>query len=84
MIELTGFENGIEHGPQYEWFPDGTQQLQGRCDHGKAVGEWREWNPNGQLARYDALNEFGDLLKRRRWDPAGNLTEDQTSTPPGR
>lgn len=84
MIELTRFENGIEHGPQYEWFPDGTQQLQGQCDRGQAVGEWLEQYPNGLLARYDVFNDFGELLKRQRWDGAGNLAEDQTSTPPRR
>lgn len=84
MIELTGFENGIEHGPQTEWFPDGNKQLEGRCEHGRAVGEWREWFPNGQLARYEEFNEFGDLVKRQRWNEAGELTEDYVGSPPRR
>ncbi|WP_158628581.1 toxin-antitoxin system YwqK family antitoxin [Saccharopolyspora rhizosphaerae] len=84
VIELTSYENGIEHGPQVEWFPNGTKQLEGRCDRGKAVGEWREWHSNGRLARYEEFDEFGELLKRQRWSEAGELTEDHTGTPPRR
>ncbi len=83
-VELTSFENGIEHGPQSEWFPGGQKRLEGQCDHGKAVGEWREWFQTGQLARYEEFNEFGDLVKRQRWSEAGELTEDYAGSPPRR
>ncbi|MGP4021037.1 toxin-antitoxin system YwqK family antitoxin [Saccharopolyspora sp. 5N708] len=82
MIELTTYADGIEHGPQVEWFPDGTKQLEGQCDHGQAVGEWREWHPTGQLARYDEFNDLGDLLKRKRWDESGELLEDYSGKAP--
>lgn len=75
MVELTNYENGIEHGPQAEWFPDGSKQLEGQCDQGKAVGVWREWFPSGQLARYEEFDSLGGLLKRQRWNEAGEMTE---------
>ncbi|TDC94374.1 hypothetical protein E1161_07450 [Saccharopolyspora aridisoli] len=27
-VELTSFANGIEHGPQSEWFPGGQKRLE--------------------------------------------------------
>ncbi|MER7011910.1 hypothetical protein ABT324_10825 [Saccharopolyspora sp. NPDC000359] len=84
VVELSSYQDGIEHGPQFEWYPDGTKQSEGQCDHGRAVGEWREWYPSGQLARYDQFNEFGDVLRTQRWDEAGELVEDYTAAPPRR
>lgn len=84
MVELTSYESGIEHGPQVEWFPNGNKQLEGRCDRGKAVGEWRERFANGQLSRYEEFDGFGGLLKRQRWNEAGELTEDYAGSPPRR
>ncbi|KAL2862586.1 toxin-antitoxin system YwqK family antitoxin [Aspergillus lucknowensis] len=82
LIELTSYENGLEHGPQFEWYPDGSKMLQGQCDRSSAVGEWREWYPTGRLARYDRFNELGDLLERKRWNESGVIVEDYVGRAP--
>jgi hypothetical protein len=72
LTGVTGYRGGMEHGPQWEWFPDGRLQLTGRCDGGIAVGEWREWHENGQLAEHTVFDERGDVRLRRRWDERGD------------
>jgi antitoxin component YwqK of YwqJK toxin-antitoxin module len=79
IVGLTAYQNGIEHGPQTEWYPTGQKHIEGQCEQGGAVGEWREWHPNGQLAEYSLFNKFGELVHLQRWDESGNLVEDKKS-----
>ncbi|GAA0596786.1 hypothetical protein GCM10010174_10130 [Kutzneria viridogrisea] len=76
---LTTYRDGIEDGPQWERYPDGRPQLEGQCDYGSAVGEWREWHPNGQLSEHTVFDRWGDVRRRQRWDEDGTLTDDETS-----
>ncbi|MER7077517.1 MORN repeat variant [Saccharopolyspora kobensis] len=78
MISLVTYKHGIEHGPQAAWYPDGTKQLEGQCDRGEPVGEWRNWHPSGQLSRYTLFSGTGDKLKVQSWDESGELIEDKT------
>lgn len=79
VVGLTGYRDGIEDGPQREWFSDGRLQLEGQCDYGSAVGEWREWHANGKLAEHTVFDRWGDLRRRQRWDEDGVLQDDETS-----
>ncbi|ANZ42989.1 hypothetical protein BBK82_24195 [Lentzea guizhouensis] len=78
-IALTSYVNGLEHGPQTEWYPTGEKHVEGRCDQGCAVGEWREWHRNGKLAEQSLFNKFGELVELRRWDENGVLVEERLS-----
>ncbi|GGP50637.1 toxin-antitoxin system YwqK family antitoxin [Saccharothrix coeruleofusca] len=78
-VAITTYAYGIEHGPQQEWYANGAKQLKGQCERGAAVGEWRRWHPNGQLAEYNLFNKYGELLRLQRWDDAGTLLEDRGS-----
>lgn len=80
MIGLTSYRGGLEHGPQYEWFPDGKKELEGQCGQGSAVGDWREWHENGNLAEYSHFNQYGELLHLQRWNEKGELVEDKKSS----
>ncbi|MEU7480618.1 hypothetical protein AB0A63_31885 [Lentzea sp. NPDC042327] len=79
VIALSSYVDGIEHGPQTEWYPSGEKQAEGRCHRGSPVGEWREWHRNGKLAEHDLFNVFGELVERRRWDEHGTLLVDVRS-----
>lgn len=79
VIALTSYSGGVEHGPQAEWYPTGEKYVEGQCEQGSAVGEWREWHRNGELAQYSRFNKFGELIQLRRWDEQGNLVEDKRS-----
>lgn len=79
VIGLTSYTGGIEHGLQAEWYPTGEKYIEGQCEQGSAVGEWREWHRNGKLAEHSLFNEFGELIQLRRWDEEGNLVENRHS-----
>lgn len=78
-LGITGYREGVEHGPQAEWYPDGAKRLEGQCDRGSAVGEWHQWHANGRLAEYSLFNKYGELIHLKRWDEAGTLLEDKKS-----
>lgn len=40
VLTLSTYVNGREHGPQYEWYSDGTPRVQGQVDD-LAVGTWK-------------------------------------------
>ncbi len=80
VVSLVTYFEGFESGPQTEWYPDGSKKEEGTCRLGVAVGEWRTWYPNGQLAEFSAFSRKGKFLRRQRWDEDGNLTVDKTYT----
>ncbi|MGW5115505.1 toxin-antitoxin system YwqK family antitoxin [Streptomyces noursei] len=81
MINLVSHVEGFESDLQAEWHPDGTKMEESTCWLGVAVGEWRTWRPNGQLAEFSALGSEGNHLRRQRWGKEGNLTVDKRYTP---
>ncbi|MFI6056163.1 toxin-antitoxin system YwqK family antitoxin [Streptomyces violascens] len=78
-VMLYTYCEGIEHGLQQEWWPNGTTRASGVTDMGAAVGEWRYWHANGQLSEVVVLDQHGRELTRRRWNPDGELTKDSTT-----
>ncbi len=77
VIALTSYFNGVEDGPTTEWYPTGELKATGSVAHGRAVGLHEEWYRDGTLAAQDEFDERGRHLARRRWDEAGNPTEDK-------
>ncbi|WP_194852868.1 toxin-antitoxin system YwqK family antitoxin [Nocardia sp. SYP-A9097] len=77
LILAADYWEGVKHGRQQEWYPDGAKRAEGGINMGAAVGEWRKWHPNGQLAELRTFAENGNPLHRTRWDRDGNLTEDK-------
>jgi antitoxin component YwqK of YwqJK toxin-antitoxin module len=79
VVAVTGYRDGLEDGPSKEYFPDGGKQVEGRSAGGYAVGEWREWYPDGRLKSYKVLDRWGDLRRTQLWDENGVLVEDRKS-----
>jgi len=78
VVALTTYRNGYEHGPQRQWFPDGTLRVEGTSSCGVgAVGLWREWGPKGNLVGEREFNEMGFIVALREWDDEENLVKDE-------
>ncbi|WP_189382337.1 toxin-antitoxin system YwqK family antitoxin [Streptosporangium nondiastaticum] len=76
---LSTYFQGVEHGRQQEWWPDGTKRADGVTRLGSPVGEWRYWHANGQLAELVVFDDNGREMTRRRWSTAGELTLDEVT-----
>ncbi len=78
VIGLITYWQGIPHGTQTLWYPNGQKRQHGVNKSGSAVGEWQKWHPNGQLAEWRTFDPQGQPVARKRWDRDGNVTEDKT------
>ncbi|WP_040804462.1 toxin-antitoxin system YwqK family antitoxin [Nocardia concava] len=79
LVLLFNYADGVEDGPQREWWPDGSKRSEGVTRMGAAVGEWQHWYENGQLKERVVLDDNGLLLARQRWTADGELTMDKTT-----
>lgn len=73
IIAVTTYQNGREHGPSWEWYPDGQMKFEGAARDGRAIGVNRGWHRNGQLAEEKIFDERSRLISVRRWDENGIL-----------
>ncbi|MEU7639521.1 MULTISPECIES: toxin-antitoxin system YwqK family antitoxin [unclassified Streptomyces] len=80
VIGLLSFVDGVSSGPQTEWYPDGTKKSEGRTRYGLAIGDWRKWHPNGQLAEHKVFSTQGRYERVQKWDKEGNLVKDKSFT----
>lgn len=72
LVSLESFRNGVPHGPNREWYEDGTLRSEGQARDGRAVGVTREWHKNGTLAVEKVIAEDGlTLLSHQHWDENG-------------
>lgn len=71
VIAVTTYRNGREHGPSWEWYPDGQMKFEGETRDGRAIGVNRRWHRNGQLAEEHIFDTQGRLVSVRRWDDNG-------------
>jgi antitoxin component YwqK of YwqJK toxin-antitoxin module len=74
VIALTTIRNGIAHGPDRGWYPDGTLRSEIEVVDGRAVGTSREWHPNGRPAEERDFDEHGRLIAVRSWAADGTPT----------
>ncbi len=77
VVALFTYYEGITHGPQLQWYPDGQKKAEGVSESGSAIGEWRRWHPNGQLAQVKTFDGNGRQLHVTKWDKDGALIEDK-------
>lgn len=74
LVSLTTYVNGLQDGPDKEWYNDGTLRSEGQFRQGVAVGVHRTWDPDGHLVREIEFSDDGRILRRRGFDTAGNVT----------
>lgn len=72
VINLITFRNGVEHGPQLGWYPDGSRRSETNVVNGNPVGISRRWHRNGQLAEEGEFDEHGTMTGFCRWDEEGS------------
>ncbi|MGW8554129.1 toxin-antitoxin system YwqK family antitoxin [Streptomyces tubercidicus] len=80
MVAQISYVEGVPSGPQAEWHSDGSKKNEGQTRYGLAIGEWRKWYPNGQLAAHSVFSSEGCLKSRKEWDEEGRLTVDKSYT----
>ncbi|MGW0935082.1 toxin-antitoxin system YwqK family antitoxin [Streptomyces sp. NPDC002666] len=78
IFSRTTYVNGMEDGPSQGFYADGSPQSAGVAARNKAVGEWREWHPDGSIRQIDVYDDTGRLRARRKWDAAGTLIQEVT------
>ncbi|SFS94236.1 hypothetical protein SAMN05660874_04422 [Saccharopolyspora flava] len=74
MVSLTTYTNGLQDGPDREWYNDGTPRSEGEFHEGLPVGTHRTWAPEGNLIREIEFSEGGRIIRRRGFDATGNVT----------
>ncbi|MBW4719901.1 toxin-antitoxin system YwqK family antitoxin [Saccharothrix obliqua] len=80
LIALGNYYEGVQHGLQEQWFPNGRKKAEGVVDFGVAVHEWRRWYPDGTPAQVRTFDAAGRQLHITRWDKDGTLVEDKDLT----
>lgn len=75
VVSLECYEGGVRHGPNKEWYKDGTLRSEGTSRNGRPVGVSRGWHPNGTLAHEKVYADDGlTMLSDREWDDRGRPT----------
>lgn len=74
LVSLTTYVDGLQDGPDEEWFNDGTRRSEGQFQRGVPVGIHRTWGPEGNLSREVEFSDAGRILRRRGFDEAGEVT----------
>jgi antitoxin component YwqK of YwqJK toxin-antitoxin module len=71
-VSLNTYVDGLEDGPQREWYQDGARLSEYQARQGMAVGEALRWHDNGQLAGRRWFDQYGSVREREAWDEQGN------------
>jgi antitoxin component YwqK of YwqJK toxin-antitoxin module len=72
VVSLNTYVDGLEDGPQREWYQDGARLSEYQARQGMAVGEALRWHDNGQLAGRRWFDQYGSVREREAWDEQGN------------
>ncbi|MGW4245443.1 toxin-antitoxin system YwqK family antitoxin [Nocardia sp. NPDC004722] len=72
LLTQEFYVDGVPHGPDREWWADGSLKSEGEVVYGRPQGTWRSWHPNGQIAEEREFNSKGHLTTVRKWDEDGN------------
>lgn len=73
LWNLTTYVDGIEDGPQLEWYSDGTLQAKGNARPWAEDDPWLTYHPNGVLAEKLEMDVVGRTKRRVRWSEEGKL-----------
>src|ERR1700742_5126572 len=71
VVTSKWYRDGLEEGPQREWYGNGKPQSEYTVVDTNVTGETLDWHRNGQLARRQQFDEYGELRKREVWDEDG-------------
>jgi antitoxin component YwqK of YwqJK toxin-antitoxin module len=71
VVTSKWYRDGLEEGPQREWYGNGTPQSEYTVVDTNVTGQSLDWHRNGQLARRQEFDEYGELRKREVWDEDG-------------
>lgn len=75
LVSLDVYVDGVQSGPSWEWYQDGTLRSEGTVYKSLARGEAREWHPNGRLGSRKVFSDDGlTLLENYAWDEDGRPT----------
>lgn len=67
VTSLNTYVDGVESGPQREFYYDGSRRNCYEAVRGHAVGTSREWHENGRLARVRVFDSDGQLIDEDTW-----------------
>jgi antitoxin component YwqK of YwqJK toxin-antitoxin module len=68
VSSVNTYVDGLEDGPQREFYYDGSPRAAYEVADGHVVGEAREWHHNGRLARLRVFNDIGWVDSDESWD----------------
>ncbi|MFF9346862.1 toxin-antitoxin system YwqK family antitoxin [Streptomyces sp. NPDC014734] len=72
LISLDEYTDGVPDGLSREWYRDGTLRSEGVVRAGRAVGEFKEWHPNGVLGSLKFFDGSPvSLREEETWDERG-------------
>lgn len=77
VLALNTYRDGVENGPQREFYEDGSPKTAYQAVNGMTVGEAQDWHVDGRLARRQEFDQYGELRKRDVWDEEGVLDPDE-------
>ncbi|MFE7045861.1 toxin-antitoxin system YwqK family antitoxin [Streptomyces atratus] len=67
LISLDEYTDGVLNGMSREWYQDGTLRSEGVTQNGRALGEFKEWHPNGGVkSRKFFDRDIASLREERR------------------
>lgn len=68
VISVNTYVDGLEEGPQREWYNDGSRRAEYQARRGQAIGVALEWYDNGKLAKRQQFDESSELVDQEEWD----------------
>ena len=73
VVARVGYREGLKHGSELRYFPDGKLRYEGDWVDGRSVGVHRVWHFNRQLKEERRYGEDGRLAEVVRWSEDGRL-----------
>ncbi|MEM7678767.1 MAG: hypothetical protein AAF449_22525, partial [Myxococcota bacterium] len=80
VLAMTTYLDGQPHGPEREWYGDGTLKLEGFNEMGRRHGTYRQWYADGR-PRTEAFFELSICIQQKEWSPNGELLRSFILTP---
>ncbi|MGS2808675.1 toxin-antitoxin system YwqK family antitoxin [Nocardia sp. MW-W600-9] len=62
ITRVTRYLDGLPHGPEISWYPDGTTRSTGQFAEGRAVGTWLDRRPDGTPERRVEFSDAGKVV----------------------
>jgi antitoxin component YwqK of YwqJK toxin-antitoxin module len=59
LLRVVNLSAGLQHGPMYIWYPDGTPQMSANYRQGRLHGRFLGWYANGGIIYDMVINSGG-------------------------